>query len=306
MWVGDDHLLHIDNSRFHESYQRYRYDEILAITHAQRESYVLLLAVLLVLSVFMAAVAMWSGGFGMRIFWGLVIGAPVAAIVRELARGPRCYCEIHTAVGRRRLNAITRVVRARQLIDRLEPLIRAAQGEGMADAVPRETASTIAPPAPPLPITRRYPIIDIAFHALMLAQAGVIALFLSNRKNLLQSLSPSLLAAAAVTMGVAGLYLATRNGARAAHLLVVGGVGLTLWDWVATVRTAWYTSQEEGILALFAHRAAMVWQGRKATGIEPEFANYSENIVWVFALLGAIGLVEASVRALYSRSREGG
>jgi hypothetical protein len=110
-----------------------------------------------------------------------------------------------------------------------------------------------------------------------------------------------MVAGGSLVCGVVGLYLGIRHGARLAHLLMVGGLGLTVWDWARAIRTSFYTSSEQGVLAVMFHRAAMVLPNRKATGIEPGFEAYSAAILWAFVAVGVVGLLEAVLRLVFAR-----
>ena len=72
-------------------------------------------------------------------------------LLLNLLLGPTCVCYLRTAVQIDRLAAIRRVRRAERALDRLRPLIEAAQGLAMEETAtaPGQSAGESAPAVPP-------------------------------------------------------------------------------------------------------------------------------------------------------------
>ena len=128
LWLGKDHLLSIDSSGYTESYKRFYFRDIQAflIRKTERQKWSgLILAVLTGLFFFPAAL---SEG-GVRIIFGSIAGFFLLIFLVNLALGPACACQLRTAVQLEDLPSMVRLRRARKILDRLRPLITAAQGE---------------------------------------------------------------------------------------------------------------------------------------------------------------------------------
>ena len=128
LWLGDDHLLVVDWDGAREYYKRIRYQDIQTIiVHRTTEGRVinaLLGGIILLFTIFGLAV---GDTVGTTIF--LVIAAVFGLILlANLIAGPTSKCQLRTAVQTEELYSLTRLSNARKALDRLRPLITAAQG----------------------------------------------------------------------------------------------------------------------------------------------------------------------------------
>lgn len=147
LWLGTDHILVIASQFLTERYKRFYFQDIQAITVTRSSLGVLLGVILAILAGFFALWAVlgyllldWTplptaivGGIG--IVWVLLFFV-------NLLLGPTCRCYLYTAVNCEELYALGRVRTARRAIERLRPLIEAAQGGRLPDAQLDELSTT--------------------------------------------------------------------------------------------------------------------------------------------------------------------
>jgi hypothetical protein len=133
LWLAHDHLLFIDSNGYTETYKRFYFRDIQALTLAFTQRRLLwnciwgALAVVCLL-VWTAVVlpspaigtAGWISGAGLALLFSVLL------LANNLL-GPTCICQIKTAVQTEELAPLNRVGRARRVIARLRPLIRDAQ-----------------------------------------------------------------------------------------------------------------------------------------------------------------------------------
>jgi len=139
LWLGKDHLLHIDSNVFAENYKRLYYSDIQAIitrkTDRGRNTNI-------VLGVFAGLAAL--AHFGLRdagaFVGGIIASLLLLGLVINWLRGPTCLCYVHTAVQRQRLPSLSRLRIAERAVNRLTPLVERAQGR-LPPVVSREEAS---------------------------------------------------------------------------------------------------------------------------------------------------------------------
>lgn len=128
LYIGSDHLLQVASSGFSETYKRFYFRDIQAIT--LRKTYVgkainavlgATVAVLAVPALFTSApvtfvLASLAG------FFAILLGA-------NIALGATCICHLRTAVQHEKLRSLARLRRAHRVLERLKPRIAEAQGE---------------------------------------------------------------------------------------------------------------------------------------------------------------------------------
>ena len=135
LWLGKDHLLSIDSTGYTESYKRFYFRDIQAffLRKTEGQKWVgLILAVLVGLFFFPAAL----GEGPVRIVFGTGAAIFALAFLLNLALGPACSCQLRTAVQVEELPSLVRIRRARKILERLRPLISAAQGELRREDIP--------------------------------------------------------------------------------------------------------------------------------------------------------------------------
>ena len=131
LYLGPDHLLQVSSTGYSESYLRFYFRDIQAITVRRTVRGAVLSIVYSVLAMLFLALAVDSRGN--QAIWIFVTGVFIVLFILNFLAGATCACEIQTAVQKRRLGAVTRLPRARRFIERMRGLIQPEQG-----ALPRE------------------------------------------------------------------------------------------------------------------------------------------------------------------------
>jgi hypothetical protein len=123
LWLGDDHLLVVDTDGYTEDYKRYYFKDVQGIV-VRRTVEGRLINFLLSLPVLLFGVlGIEKPGF---LFVAAVF---LVFLILNIAQGATCEAELFTAVQSEKLVSLSRVKTARKVLDRLQPLIIAAQGE---------------------------------------------------------------------------------------------------------------------------------------------------------------------------------
>ena len=128
LWLAGDHILSIDSHRFSEDYKRYYFKDIQAIVVRQTGSTAMSRAVDLVVAIVLALLALTAWRLDSRpaaIVGGLIL--ILFVIARSL--GPRCVCQLITAVSSDRLPSLNRLRTAEKALGIIGPLVQEAQRE---------------------------------------------------------------------------------------------------------------------------------------------------------------------------------
>ena len=153
LWLAEDHLLSVQSNRFSETYRRYYFRDIQAVT-IQR----------------MAPISPWTYTAGaiaaaflapglllefQRAFFWISGGLFLVITLALIGLGPTCACYIQTAVSRDRLGSLRWIRTAERALSILQPAIEQVQGAMTPDlaALPSEPpplhAPAILPPSLP-------------------------------------------------------------------------------------------------------------------------------------------------------------
>ncbi len=142
LWLGNDHLLAIDSNGYSESYKRFYFQDIQAVSlrlNSSRQIWNWVLGV---------PTAICLGGWGYDLLLGHSIG--LAGIIAGAActvlfglpllinnlSGPTCACTLRTAVQTEELPSLCRLPKTRRILDLLRPLIAQAQAQLAPDEIP--------------------------------------------------------------------------------------------------------------------------------------------------------------------------
>jgi len=128
LWLGKDHLLCIDTTGYTENYKRFYFRDIQAFLIRKTDRYKwwgIVTGVLAAGCLFPAAL---SGEIALQYILGIVGGLFSLVFVINLALGPSCVCQLRTAVQIEDLPSLNRLRRLHKSLERLRPLIVAAQG----------------------------------------------------------------------------------------------------------------------------------------------------------------------------------
>jgi hypothetical protein len=126
-WLAPDHILLVRSQRFKEEYKRYYLRDIQAIAVAKAGRFHVSSRGLVLLLLWLIALAM-SSWFSSMTPW-VWLGALVLAIGWLLISADSCYCRIYTAVSSDPLPSVYRNRTARRFLAVIEPRIREMQGE---------------------------------------------------------------------------------------------------------------------------------------------------------------------------------
>jgi hypothetical protein len=140
LWLGGDHLLLVETSGSTENYKRFYFRDIQAITVQETgrgRVWNFILGGVLLLSTF-AMFFTLSSGTPARLVGGDIAGEIALATVMVisgvfllvgLVAGPTCKTYLRTAVQTEELASLCRVRQTRKVMDKIRPLMVAAQGQ---------------------------------------------------------------------------------------------------------------------------------------------------------------------------------
>lgn len=133
LYLTADHLMLVTAVGFHETYRRFYFRDIQAVTLRKTVTGAVLTAILGTGLAFITIGLASANTPGETIGWSIPTGFFLGLLLYNLFSGPTCACEIHTAVQKRGLGPLNRLHSARKTLARLRPFIEAAQGAVPAD-----------------------------------------------------------------------------------------------------------------------------------------------------------------------------
>jgi len=152
LWLGKDHLLGIETEGYTEKYKRFYFRDIQAITLLRtNRAFVLGVVTGGMTALFALLVLAIDDVVGKWVF-GILGGICAIPFLGNLIYGPTCKCELRTAVQTENVPSMSRVRRARKVLNRIRPLIAEAQGQLTAEEIPSRFREMIAAPATEPPI----------------------------------------------------------------------------------------------------------------------------------------------------------
>jgi hypothetical protein len=164
LWLGKDHLLCIDSNGYTENYKRFYFRDIQAITIGRTKSRMVTSIVLAVIAALLLLIGFAINETAAIITFGILASVfCLIPLLINLLLGPTCKCELRTAVQTESL-PIGRIHRARKILERLRPLVTAAQGQLAREEIPARMQELIAGapvPAAAAPETLRYIVDDL-------------------------------------------------------------------------------------------------------------------------------------------------
>jgi hypothetical protein len=135
LYVAVDHVLQVSSTGLTENYKRFYFRDIQSVT--LRKTYVgkaanaILGATVAIFGVpaLFTSMPVTFVLAGLAGFFAIGLGA-------NIALGPTCVCQLSTAVQQERLHSLSRVRRARRVLEQMRPQITGAQGEISGTAAP--------------------------------------------------------------------------------------------------------------------------------------------------------------------------
>ncbi|HTB14210.1 MAG TPA: hypothetical protein VK752_21710 [Bryobacteraceae bacterium] len=128
LWLAPDHILLLISSQLAEDYKRFSFSDIQSIVVTELPSRLVPQVIMI-----LAALAWMSLWFAVDIAffkWMFAVTGAAALLwsIRDIARGQRCRCYLHTRVSKELLAPVARVKIARQFLAVVRPRIEAVQG----------------------------------------------------------------------------------------------------------------------------------------------------------------------------------
>jgi hypothetical protein len=234
LWLGGDHLLLVDSSRFSETYKRFYLRDIQSVVI--RKTARLALPYYWVLLACVAIIVLLVGlrPFLPWLFWtsvvtlaGLTLYLYIASVFQS------CACHLITRVNKVELPSLFRLGSANRFVDILTPRIITAQGQLPADWVERSTTleelSTAADRNPEATVdllpAGQFSWLPIVVFLLVLFDAALTTLQLrANNSSLLSTPNMLNLVALAVCATISIVRLSRQKGGRPLRMIVVAGL----------------------------------------------------------------------------------
>jgi len=132
LWLGKDHLLCVDAAGYSETYKRFYFRDIQAVTLRESNRRVILNIVLGILTTILclAGLGIWNSSHepvGTVIF-GVIAAFFLVLLLINTLKGPTVICHLRTAVQTEELAPLNRLRRAHKILRRIRPFISEAQG----------------------------------------------------------------------------------------------------------------------------------------------------------------------------------
>lgn len=151
-WLGKDHLLCIDSNGYAESYKRFYFRDIQAITlvaTVRRKVWngVLLVPIVICLAGLATVLSSRPRPEAVVVItWAIIATLFVVPFLIHNLLGPTCICHLRTAVQIEELPSLNRLRRARKVLERIRPLIHAVQGGLSPEEISLRMKAAVAPP----------------------------------------------------------------------------------------------------------------------------------------------------------------
>lgn len=287
LWLSDDHLLSIRSSRIVDIYERFYFTDIQGLYFRERRGeHILTLSVLLIPCVLFLALAI-------MFHWAWLIPlAPLAAWTAAYALlGRQAECKIHTLLGSHAVPAIGRRAAYDHLLERVVPLVEAAQGKLDPSRLEYVAPATLdlAPPPIDVFVRAKAPIqgyyFEVTFAAV--AVAGLFAIWNQRAAH------GVVLDWVEYGLSFAGFALIIVALARAYRMDVGGKVLACLWS-IVTIQCLY--SIGAGIVASVRNASRMNYPPNVRIDSHPirsvpELLPYTTAIEGLCIVLSLIGLV---------------
>jgi hypothetical protein len=234
LWLGDDHLLLVDSSRFSETYKRFYLGDIQSIVVRKAPRFVMpYYWVLLLLAALIALLVGWAPSRSV-VFWTAVfLLAAVALYLYVASMFQSCTCHLITRVNRVELTSLFRLRSAQEFVAILAPRIIAAQGELPPDWVERSTTieelSSTADRNPDSPVvslpTIEFSFLNVVVFLFVLVDAGLTWMQLRSPETTSLTLPNVVnMIALAVCATFVIVRLSRSKGGRALKMSVLAGL----------------------------------------------------------------------------------
>jgi hypothetical protein len=137
LWESEDHLLLVDSHSYRETYKRFNYRDIQAVTAYRTLAGRIINVALGFIALPLAAMTLAVGEPIGRGILGTIFLVVAGFLVANVIAGPTCKCFLRTAVQVEEIPSLRRVRVLRKFLERVGPRIAAVQGS----MTPEETAA---------------------------------------------------------------------------------------------------------------------------------------------------------------------
>jgi hypothetical protein len=151
LWLGEDHLLCVDSNGYTETYKRFYFRDIQAITTRQTKRRLIWNWILGILAAFCLASCNFGSLFKSQpdvktlVFLSIAIFILGIPLLFNNIYGRTCVCQLRTAVQIEDLPSLRRVRQTRKVLEKIRPLIIAAQGQLSPEEISVRMQETIQP-----------------------------------------------------------------------------------------------------------------------------------------------------------------
>jgi len=136
LWLGKDHLLVIESNGYSEGYKRFYFKDLQALIIRKTQIWIIRALILAAVAVIFILIAVATRDTPPALYILGGVGVLFAlALLYDVLAGPTASCSLRTAVQTEQLPSLNRLRRARKVLNRLRPLIAAAQGSMTAEEV---------------------------------------------------------------------------------------------------------------------------------------------------------------------------
>jgi hypothetical protein len=151
LWLGEDHLLGVDSTGYTETYKRFYFRDIQAVTIRATKRRVVWNWILGILAGFCLARCNFGSLLKSQPDVQTIVFLSIAVLVFGIPLllnnifGRTCACQLRTAVQIEDLPSLSRVRQARKVLGKIRPLIIAAQGQLSPEEIAARIQETVQP-----------------------------------------------------------------------------------------------------------------------------------------------------------------
>lgn len=133
LWLGPDHLLSVDSSGFAETYKRFYFRDIQALTIRQTRrravwNFILFVPTTICLAGCLSEISFKPTNTPAVTLWLMGAAILLVSLLFNNVLGTACVCLLRTAVQIEELPPLCRVRKTKRVLAKIRPLILAAQG----------------------------------------------------------------------------------------------------------------------------------------------------------------------------------
>jgi len=136
LWLGKDHLLCVETNNFTETYKRFYFRDIQALSLRRTITFLVVNSILIPCVLLFIILGFFVNDQGGRIALWCIAVLPAIPLLVNLVRGPTCACRIRTAVQEEEIPGLANIRKTEAVMARIRPLIAEAQGVLAREEIP--------------------------------------------------------------------------------------------------------------------------------------------------------------------------